>query len=199
MSACENGPQYGYGKRFYDNVAHDVEKIYPLKSELKYNSNPDNEIKKDKINIIQASITGNVADSHVMVTISLVNNTKSPLAISKKLFPYKGKIADQIFSIQTECIRLDYLGPYVNFGMEYTYPDDFIIIKPGAMFNDTVFLDEYYHFLPGEHQYQIRMLDTPATFKSKSTHKEKEIIINSTPIFITVNSEKINKNIKSGY
>lgn len=39
MSICKGEPLYGYGKKFYNNTAHDIEQIYPLESELKYNSN----------------------------------------------------------------------------------------------------------------------------------------------------------------
>ncbi|MFW0764837.1 hypothetical protein ACN0IV_03210 [Trabulsiella odontotermitis] len=203
ISICKEEPLYGYGKKFYNNTAHDIEKIYPLESELKYNSNSsslyDDESQKSENAFVQITIDGNISDNHVIVNISLPNHTDNLLIVPKKNLSFQGRIANPVFSILSECIRLDYLGPYVNFGMEYVYPDDFIIIEPDKTFNDSIYLDEYYHFLPGEHQYEIHMVNIPVSFNPDNATEENDISINSNRIVLKIDGNKIARNIKTGY
>lgn len=202
---CVNEQEYRYGKLFHDGHQYDTESIYLSKNsfeEIKKINNHDTSINNqaftDNYKNPKVNINGEVSENHVIVFISLTNTSKKKMVIPKKNMSSDGWLAGSIFSIKYKCVSLDYLGPLVNFGSIYTYPDDYIIIAPGETFHDRVFLDEYYHFIPGKLDYEIEVLAIPFSFSPELT-RNKTTTLKSNLIKLNINSIYLNKKIRGNY
>lgn len=187
---CSDGPQYGYGKLFYNGVTHTIEDVYPLRLQHKYNAtksiknnNTSKEYSSQPLPI-EVVINGRQLDSEVKVVISVENKSKKIVVIPKKNIAFNGALSNPIFSIVSECIRLDYIGQIVNFGSTYQYPDDYVVIKPSHKYVVEVVLGDYYHFLPGVYTYEIFIPEIP--FSIEEDIEGNEQLARSNILYLTV-------------
>lgn len=190
---CDNTILYGYGKLYYNNAIHDKEDIYPLTQQNKYNTlislekDEYNSSSKNNNSTLEVNIDGLNLKSTIIIRIAVKNKIKQTLIIPKKNLAFENNLFNPIFHITTECILLDYIGQTVNFGNEYKYPDDFIIINAYETYHTEVHLEKYYKLPPGVKQYEISIPEIP--FSTMSDHKQgKESIISSNKIFLTIES-----------
>lgn len=191
---CNNGPQYGYGKLFYNGTTHTRKEVYPLRMQHKYDTtNPVKAKNIDQQNLshsqpLEIIINGNILDNKIIINISTKNRGKETIIIPHKNIALNGNLSNPIFSVVSECVRLDYIGQIVNFGSTYQCPDDYVTIKSGDIYNATVSLGNYYHFLPGNHTYEISIPETPFSFKDNSGHDESPVKSNTIRLTIKVPS-----------
>lgn len=194
-------PQYGFGKLYYEGELHSRESIYPLSEALEYNFKSSKAATTERLynnaKDVSAFIGVNTIGDHVIVTFKVNNDSKTTIAIPKKNIPNNEGLAGSVFFITSECVNLDYLGPVVNFGGDYIYPEDYVSIKPGGVFIEMISLDEYYHFLPGRHYYEIEIPNIPVLFKKKATWDE--LITGTNKITVKVDSLFVNRKIKASY
>ena len=189
--SCNGAPLYGYGKLYYNNTAHDKEEIYPLTLQKKY-SNEKQTIKKEisitpsyNKSFLDVSIQGSTLNHQATIAIVAKNKSNKSIAIPKKNFIYNGSIFSPIFYITTKCILLDYVGQTVNFGNEYNYPDDFIIIKQHGEYHANINLEEGHKFIPGKNKYYISIPNITFSI-SPENRKDSEYITSSNKITLTI-------------
>ena len=193
-------PQYGYGKFFYGKKQHAQQMIYLLSESLEYNSgisHMEQEYTGHNASNVSVFISAKLIAKHVIISVKVNNDSDKIIAIPKKNIPNNEGLAGPNFLISSECIRLDYLGPLVSFGGNYTYPDDYISIKPGASYMEEVYLDEYYSFIPGRHYYNIKMPEVPILVKQRN--QWSEFIVRSNGILLKIDSLLLNEKIKASY
>jgi len=196
----KNVPQYGYGKLFYGKKQHAQQMIYLLSDALEYNSeisHMDQEYTYHNASNVTVFISAKLVPEHVIISVKVNNDSDKIIAIPKKNIPNNEGLAGPNFLITSECIRIDYLGPLVNFGGDYTYPDNYISIKPGASYMAEVYLDEYYSFIPGRHYYSIKMAEIPILVKQ--INQWNEFIVRANGISLKIDSLLLNKKIKASY
>lgn len=193
-------PQYGYGKLFYGGKPHTQPKIYPLQESLVYNSGSSQVAEEDNSPYgknVSVFISEKLVLPNVVIDVKINNDSDALIAMPKKNIPNNEGLAGENFLINSDCIRLDYLGPLVNFGSHYNYPDDYISINPGSSYTTRIYLNEYYHFLPGEHHYNVEMLKIPILVK-KGIGWER-VVIRSNKISLKVDGLLLSTRIKSSY
>lgn len=192
---CSDGQQYGYGKLFYNGVAHTNEAIYPLRMQQAYNApDPINDNRIYKENSLQSHALKIVIKAEELegnINVSVENKSDKSIVIPKKNTAVEGRLSNPIFSITSGCIYLDYVGELVNFGSVYQYPDDYVTIESDHKYETIVKLGRYYHFLPSVHAYEIFIPETPFYFKDKIG--SDELFVESNKIHITITAPvKIN-------
>lgn len=198
----KNSPQYGYGKYFYGGKVNIRPEVYALNNDIVYNAAESymNEPDEDMPNFadnVSVFMTAKLDDNHVIANVIINNDSDTTIYIPKKNIPNNGGIAGPNFKIHSECIYLDYLGPLVNFGGHYTHSSDYVTIGSGGSFSERIFLDQYFHFLPGRHNYIIEIPFIPISFKNK--RKWIEVRSKSNQVNIRVDSLFLNKKIRATY
>lgn len=189
---CAGTPLYGYGKLYYNNTQHSKEEIYPLTSQNKYNppgvlrsAEKKSMLSDYNYSYITVRIKGFSSEEENGIRIVVENKTKETIIIAKKNLAYNDEIFNSIFYITSKCILFDYIGQIVNFGGEYQYPDDFIIIKPYGNYHAKINLGKYYRFLPGVNEYDITIPNIPFHFLLVNGNS-KEFITSSNKIQLTI-------------
>ena len=137
-----------------------------------------------QIRPLEIIINASQLNNDVKVYVSAKNNSKETIIIPKKNIPFNGALSNPIFSIISECIRLDYVGQIVNFGSVYQYPEDYVTIEPDHQYHASINLGRYYHFLPGVHTYAVFIPMVPFLFKKSI--KDDESSVRSNTIHLTV-------------
>lgn len=196
--SCKGDILYGYGKLYYDNTAHQKEDIYPLTLQQKYKS-IYKIIKKEKDlsssynnkSFMDINIKGSALNYQVTIEIVAKNKTNKTLTIPKKNLAYNNRLFGPIFHITTKCILLDYVGQTVNFGNEYHYPDDFIIINPHGEYHVSINLNGNYKFIPGRNKYYISIPNIPFSISSEDG-KSRELTATSNIITINIEGKENN-------
>lgn len=197
---CTNSKQYNYGKRFFNGQIHDLEEIYSLNNIFKpsqKNNTVINNTLTVKNNKPEVFIESKQLQNHIVILVSIKNTSDEQIIIPKKNISKNGWLSGPIFSISSDCINLDYLGPLVNFGSTYTYPEDYVVIEPNQIFNDSIKIDEYYHFIPGSYRYLITI---PNIYFSSSINSPlTNHLTKSNTISLKIDNLDLNKNIQSDY
>lgn len=191
---------YEYGNIFNDNNRHPWEEIFPLnlppKTEYLYaydNSEEESEQRKLKHKVsVDLSITR--IESHINANLIIKNNSKRKLYIAKVHLPHL--MQKDFFNIIADKIILERHG---NHALDLDMPDDFLVIQPSKEFSANMNLDEFYHFLPGRHVYDIGSFDIPmhdhyVNYDMDSGDFFKhEFFVRSNRVKIEIDSLKLNK------
>lgn len=152
----------GYNK---SNGVYSVADKYGVAKRCLYEeSDVENELLKVEKKVV-FNMSVKVFERNVYAFINIKNLASKEIYIWKgDLFSLGNELSGDFFNIISNDIRMDYHGFKVNFGAGPESTSDYIRLVPGEEINESIKLNAYYQFLPGEHQYTIGTAYVPYTY-----------------------------------
>ncbi|EOV9018260.1 hypothetical protein ACN6UQ_003426 [Cronobacter muytjensii] len=168
-----------------------------------YYSDTKNEVEKIKRKVL-FNISINKVSNDLYALAHIINKSEVSLYVWKgDFFPLKKQLSGDFFNLISEKVRMDYLGAKVNFGAAPDSYSDFIEIVPGGEIKERIKLNEYYHFLPGQHSYNVGTISIPFIRKLRTGEEyatpENAFWVRSNRIIITVDGNDIKDTIAQFY
>ncbi|EKM0666825.1 hypothetical protein RBA25_004355 [Cronobacter turicensis] len=204
MAGESNNDGY-YNQRYNKRESfHSVFKVVGGGEKYAYNPNDSqNEtIKRQEGVLFELTIKNVMNDVYAYVSIKN-DGEKSIYTWKGDLYSFKNQLSGDFFNVISEKTRMDYLGIKVNFGSAPDYLEDYIEISPGAELREKIKLNGYYHFLPGQHFYDIGTVTIPFMRSPKVGKNyltpDNFFLARSNRVILSVDGDKLNDKIIDYY